>query len=316
MDATRAPAKSIEPAIDPAVELAELLEEVRRIDVLAKRLVTDVMAGGYSSAFRGGGLEFDGVREYVEGDARRLIDWNVTARMGRPFVKTYVDERELTVMFLLDLSASMDGGFSAWSARQAAARICGCLALTAVRNNDKVGFVAFSSGVDKFVKPAKGAGHALRIVRDCLALKAEQRNTDLVPALEFTAKAVRRHAVVFVVSDFLSDGWQDAITLCARRHDVVAVRLRTPELEPPAGGIMHLRDPESGAIHTVDWSSARARKAYLDATHAHDRRVEDQLRRAQVDRMDVAIPRERDPDAIARPILRFFRMRERRGAKR
>lgn len=299
-----------------SVELAELLEEVRRIDVLAKRLVTDVMAGGYSSAFRGGGLEFDGVREYVAGDARRLIDWNVTARVGRPFVKTYVDERELTVMFLLDLSASMHGGFAAWSARQAAARICGCLALTAVRNNDKVGLVAFSGGVDKFVRPAKGAGHALRIVRDCLALPGASDKTNLVPALEFTAKAVRRHAVVFVVSDFLTDGWQDAITLCARRHDVVAVRLLTPELEPPTGGIMRLRDPESGANHIVDWRSARARTTYRDAIRRQDEIVREQLRRAQVDRMDVAVPRERDPDAIARPILRFFRMREQRGAKR
>jgi uncharacterized protein (DUF58 family) len=326
MDATRAPA----PSVELAVELADLLEEVRRIDVLSKRLVTEMMAGGYSSAFRGGGLEFDGVREYVEGDARRLIDWNVTARMGRPFVKTYIDERELTVMFLLDLSASMQGGFSGWSARQAAARICGCLALTAVRNNDKVGLVAFSGGVDKFVKPAKGAGHALRIVRDCLALKGAratgrletgrqktgQQETNLVPALEFTAKAVRRHAVVFVVSDFLTDGWQDAITLCGRRHDVVAVRLRTPEMEPPRSGVMRVRDPESHAEHTVDWGNERVRTAYRAAISAEDLRIEDQLRRAQVDRMDVAIPRERDPDAIASPILRFFRMRAQRGAKR
>ena len=191
-----------------------------------------------------------------------------------------------------------------------------CLALTAVRNNDKVGLVAFSGGVDKFVRPAKGAGHALRIVRDCLALPGVESGTNLVPALEFTAKAVRRHAVVFVVSDFLTDGWQDALTLCGRRHDVVAVRVRTPELEPPRGGIMRVRDPESNSVHTVDWGSARARKMYRHATEAQDRRVEEQLRHAQVDRIDVAIPRERDPDAIARPILRFFRMRAQRGAKR
>ena len=125
-------------------ELSELLEEVRRIDVQAKRLVTEVMAGGYHSVFRGSGIEFDRVREHAEGDPRRAVDWNVTARMGRPFVKTYVDERELTVFFLLDLSASMDGGFSHWSARQTAARVCACLALAAVRNNDKVGLIGFS----------------------------------------------------------------------------------------------------------------------------------------------------------------------------
>ena len=142
---------------DREVELKELLAEVRRIDVLARRLVTDVMAGGYSSVFRGSGIEFDHVREYADGDAQRSVDWNVTARVGRPFVKTYVDERELTVLFLLDLSGSMGGGFGVLSARQIAARVCGCLALAAIRNNDKVGLIGFSDTVDRYVPPKKGA---------------------------------------------------------------------------------------------------------------------------------------------------------------
>ena len=298
------------------VELSELLAEVRRIDVLSKRLVTDVMAGHYSSVFRGSGIEFDRVREYVEGDPQRSVDWNVTARMGRPFVKTYVDEREMTVLFLLDLSASMTGGFSHWSARQAAARVCGCLALSATRNNDKVGLIGFSDSVDKYVHPRKGVGHALRIVRDCLALPGATTRTNLVPALRFASKVVRRHATVFVVSDFLVDGWSEALTLCARRHDVIAVRLLTPELAPPEAGLMRMHDPESGQETVIDWSDRRVRNAYSGRVAAWRSRTEDDLRRANVDLMDVPVPREHDKEMVARPILRFFRMREQRGAKR
>ncbi|MDH3591455.1 MAG: DUF58 domain-containing protein [Planctomycetota bacterium] len=302
--------------MDRDTELKELLEEVRRIEVLSRRLVTDIMAGGYSSAFRGSGIEFDTVREYVEGDAQRSIDWNVTARMGRPFVKTYVDERELTVLFLLDLSASMGGGFSHWSARQTAARVCGCLALSANRNNDKVGLIAFSDQVDKYVAPAKGTGHALRIVRDCLALPGHAETTDLTPALDFAARVVRRHAVVFVVSDFLATGWERALRACGRRHDVVAVRLLVPELTPPADGLMRIRDPETGRASVVDWSCPRTRLAYAARVAARSAAVEDAFRKAKVDRMDVPITRERQKDMVAGPILRFFRMREARGAKR
>lgn len=297
-------------------ELAELLAEVRRIDVLSRRLVTGVMAGGYSSAFRGAGIEFDEVREYEAGDDPRSVDWNVTARVGRPFVKKYVDERELTVLFLLDLSASMDGGFGAWSARQTAARVCGCLALTAIRNDDKVGLVAFSGGVDKYVPPKKGAPHVLRIVRDCLALPGGGPRTSPASALEFTARAVRRRAVVFLVSDFLSDGWKDALAMCARRHDVVAVRLLVPELTPPEVGMLRVRDPESGRATVVDWHHAGARAVYAGRVDAWRRRTADELRRADVDLMDVPVPRAPDMNAVAGPIMRFFRMREQRGAKR
>ena len=297
-------------------ELKELLAEVRRIDVLARRLVTDVMAGGYSSVFRGSGIEFDRVREYVDGDPQRAVDWNVTARVGRPFVKTYVDERELTVLFLLDLSDSMTGGFGTLSARQIAARVCGCLALAAIRNNDKVGLIGFSEAVDKWVPPEKGAGHALRIVRDCLALPGSSARTDLVPALEFAARVVRRRAILFVVSDFLADGWRKAMALCGRRHDVIAVRLLVPELAPPDAGMMRVRDPETGRETVVDWRSPRVREAYTLRTTAHRLRTEDELRRAGVDRVDVPIGRHHDMDTIARPLLAFFRMREVRGAKR
>ncbi len=298
-------------------ELTELLAEVRRIDVQASRLVTELMAGGYTSVFRGSGIEFDRVREYEEGDDPRRVDWNVTARVGRPFVKTYVDERELTVLFLFDLSASMGGGFGRWSARQMAARVCACLALSANRNDDRTGLVAFTGGVDRYVPPTKGVGHVLRIVRDCLALPGSGTRADLGAALEFTSRVARRRAIVFLVSDFLGEGgWQHALSLCARRHDVIAVRLLVPELAPQGAGLVRVRDPESGTETLVDWSSSRVREAYAKRVADWRTRTADDLRRANVDLMDVPVPRDPGKDAVARPILRFFRMREERGAKR
>ncbi len=301
---------------DRDAELRELLKEVRRIEVQSNRLVTDVMAGGYSSVFRGSGIEFDEVREYVEGDDPRSVDWNVTARVGRPYVKKYLDERKLTVMFLLDLSASMTGGFGVWSARQTAARLCACLALAAVRSNDKVGLIAFSRTIDKYVPAKKGVGHVLRIIRDCLALPGSSVRTEIAPAVEFAARVLRRRAILFVVTDFLESGFSAALTLCARRHDVVAVRLLTPELEPPDSGMMRVRDPESGREAVIDWRSPSVRAAYAERVAAWRAATEDELYRSKVDLMDVRVPRAPDGDAVARPILDFFRMREMRGAKR
>ena len=313
-------------------ELKELLEEVRRIEVQTRRLVVDVLAGGYGSVFRGKGIEFDEVREYVPGDDPRHVDWNVTARTARPHVKKYVDERERTVLFLLDCSGSMSAGFGAWSLRGTAARVCACLAFSAVRNDDKVGLAAFARGVEAYVPPAKGTAHALRIVRDCLALEARSAETDLEPPLEFAARVVRRGAVVFLVSDFLgargpacrgtppgpgpeTGGWIEALRRCARRHDLVAVRLLPPELEPLRAGLVRLRDPESGEVRVVDWGDGRVRAAYAEAAARARAEVDRALHRAGVDCMDVPVPRDPDPDALARPLLRFFHMRGRRRAK-
>jgi uncharacterized protein (DUF58 family) len=300
----------------PESDLKDLLDEVRRIDVLSRRLVTDVMAGSYHSVFRGAGLEFDRVREYEEGDDPRKVDWNVTARMGRPFVKTHVDEREQTVLFVLDLSTSMDAGLGRWSARQAAARVVACLALTAARNDDKVGLVAFDRHVVRFVPATKGLGHVLRIVRDALALPAATTGTDCAPALEYVSRVARRHAVVVLVSDFLSHGFEHALTLCARRHDVVAVRVTAAEFDAPPSGLVRVRDPETGRAAVVDFDSPAVRASYAQRVLAWRARTEAELRRAKVDLMDVRVPFDPDKNAIARPLLHFFRMRALRGAKR
>jgi len=302
---------------DRATDLSEILDEVRRIDVQSSRLVTDLVAGGYASVFRGSGVELEEVREYAEGDDPRSVDWNVTARVGRPFVKRYRDERDRTVLFLLDLSASMAGGFGPWSARQMAARVCACLALSAVRNHDKVGLVAFGRRVEKYVPAERGLAHALRVVRDCLAQPEDGAGTDLSPALELAAGVARRHAIVFLMSDFLAEGWGRALARCARRHDVIAVRLSAPELEPSAAEMLRARDPEDGGAATVvDERSARVRAAFAGRVAEWRARTAAELRRARVDLMDVPVPRARGRDVIARPILRFFRMREERGRKR
>jgi len=318
-------------------ELNELLDEVRRIEVQSRRLVSDVMAGGYASVFRGSGIEFEEVREYAEGDDPRAVDWNVTARMGRPFIKKYRDERDLTVWFLVDLSASMNTGVGVWSLRQMAARVCACLALAAVRSNDKVGMIAFSDRVEKHVPIGGGLPHALRIIRDCLALPAVGRGSDLAPALQHLGRVARRRSVVFVLSDFGASGWRRPLTLAGRRHDVTAVRLLAPEHVPPSFaeryprlgqggalwldraresrvGMVRLVDPETGRASVVDWGHRAARAEW-------ERRITDSyaattatLERAGVDVMDVPTPLTPDRDAVARPVVEFFRMRQARGA--
>lgn len=288
---------------------------MRRIQVRTNRLVTDVMAGGYNSVFRGSGIEFDEVREYSEGDDPRSVDWNVTARTGRPHVKKFVEERELTVLFLLDLSASMRAGFVRRSAREAAAEFCACLALSAIRNNDKVGLIAFSDRIERHVPPKKGIGHVLRIVRDCLALEPKHSGTSVAAALEFAGRVVRRKSILFLVSDF-QDGSPDVKTLAivSRRHDVIAARLLCPEMQrfasPAMRGLVRLRDLESGRETIADFSSARVRAAFVKGAADWRREVDDRLRRARVDVLDVPVEQP-----VVEPILQFFRKRESRAAR-
>lgn len=319
--------------------IADLLRDVRRIEVQSKRLVNGVMAGGYSSVFRGSGVEFDEVREYEEGDDPRTVDWNVTARVGRPYVKKFIDERELTVQFLVDRSLSMDGGFGYWSMRETAARVVACLALSAVRNNDLVSMIGFDSKVQSVAPPRKGVSHALRIVRDCLAQPSSAGGTgalggtggerdagsdasgsDLAPPLEMAAGMLRRRSVMFVISDYLvRPNFEDALRRAARTHDVIAVRLTAPESDPDALadlGLVRVRDPETGKAAVVDFGNAAVRAAHAERLKKARDEVDAALVGARVDRMEVPVPRERVKDAVARPILEFFRMRELRGEKR
>jgi uncharacterized protein (DUF58 family) len=306
----------VEAAAPSGPALAAILAEVRRVEVLGRRLAAGAIAGGYGSAFRGSGIEWDDVREYAEGDDPRSIDGSVTARMGRPFVRRHIEERERNMLFLLDLGESMEGGWGPWSARQVAVRVAAGLALAAARHHDRAGLLAFGRGVEARVPLRRGSRHVLRILRDGLVLPPVAGPTDPAAALDEAATRVRRHAIVFVLSDFLRGGWEEAMARCARRHDVIAVRLRVPESDLPPAGLLRVRDPSTGRELWIDSSSPRVRAALGAAAAAWRARTEEALRRAGADRIDVAVPRTRDPGAVAGPLARFFALRERRRARR
>jgi uncharacterized protein (DUF58 family) len=303
--------------VAPAETLAAVLAEVRHLELQPGRLVTDVLSGGFRSSFRGGGVEFSDVREYVEGDDPRIVDWNVTARLGRPFVKRFVEERERTIVFALDLSAGMAAGLGAWSSRQAAARLCACLSLMAIDNHDRVGFVAGDGarGVVRFVLPKKGAGHVLRIARDCVELSLGGGPGGIDRLLQQIAGRLRRRTVVFLCSDFAGDEPLRMLPLCARRHDVVAVRLLPHEVLRPPPALLAVRDPVHGTRRTVDFAAPTVRAAWQARVHAWRQQRDLEFGRAGVDCIDLELPAVADLDAIARPLLAFFRRRELRGGR-
>ena len=299
----------------------EMLRQVRRIEVRTDRMVTDVMAGGYTSVFRGAGIEFDEVREFAPGDEIRSVDWNVTARTGKPYVKKVMEERELTVMLVLDVSASTVFGTQpvarpdaerARSVRETAAIVCGCFAFAAARNNDKAGMITFTDRIERYVPAKKGRRHVLRLIREAYAQEHEGGGTDLGQALDYAGRIQRRRAVVFVIGDFFGPVPERQLKVLARRHDVIAVRIRDPHSETlPAAGLLHLRDPETGVTVAVDTSSKRVRTAIAARVQQERQQLQDVCRRAGVDLLDVPTR-----GSVSDPIVRFFRMRERRGSRR
>lgn len=288
----------------------ELLREVRRIHIATGHRVNEVMAGEYKSLFKGRGMEFEEVREYVPGDDVRAIDWNVTARMQRPFVKEFREERELVVMILVDISASGDFGTKGTTKNQMAARLAATLAFAAVRNNDKVGLILFSDRIERFVPPKKGRGHVWRVIQEILDCERRGSGTDLAEALSFLSRVVRRKAVVFLVSDFLETE-QDLATplrLVNRRHDLVVFRIADPrERSMPDVGFLALEDAETGQVEWMDTSSADVRRRYEQQAEQRERELSSRLRKLGVD----LVPLSTD-EGVAGPLTRYFRQRERR----
>jgi uncharacterized protein (DUF58 family) len=284
----------------------EVTREVRRIEITTRHLVRDIVAGEYSSAFRGRGVEFAEVREYQPGDDVRTIDWNVTARLGSAYVKRYLEERELTVMFVVDLSAS--GGFGSLRRTKGdlATEVCAVLALAAARNNDRVGSMLFTDRVEHHIEPAKGRRHTLRVISDLLAFEPAGAGTDLGAALAEVEPTLRRRAVIFILSDFLSPDYDTTIARLARRHDVVALHLVDPrERALPDAGIVTLYDQESGEWLRVDTSDPRVREHFHRRAHEFDRSLERRLRERGVDLL-----RLETGESYAEPLLTFFRRRE------
>lgn len=241
----------------PAALSPEVLRHVRRIEITARRLVSDLFAGSYSSTFKGRGMEFAEVREYFPGDDVRSIDWNVTARLGHPFVKKFIEERELTVMFLVDVSGSLGFGSRGQFKSERAAEITALLALSALRNNDKAGLMLFSDRVEKYVPPRKSRGHVLRLVREVLSHAPQGRGTSIKTALDTLSRVQRRRAVVFLISDFMDAGYERALRIARGRHDVIAVPLRDPwENRWPAGVRLLVEDAETGRPVSVPAAAA------------------------------------------------------------
>ena len=286
----------------------EVLKKVRRIEISTRGLVNDVFSGQYQSVFKGRGMDFSEVREYQIGDDIRTIDWNVTARTGQPFVKTFQEERELTVMLVVDASASGEFGTAQRMKGEIAVEICALLAFSAIKNNDKVGLIIFSDQLEKYVPPRKGRKHVLRVVRELLYHKPENRGTDVGVALEHLNRVVKRHSVVFLVSDFLATNYERSLRVANRRHDVVAIRVfDNREKEMPNLGIAEFEDRETGERFLVDTSSSDFSDTYRELTSRADNEREQTFKSMGVDFIQIWADRPYDV-----PLMKFFKERARR----
>ncbi|MCX5753023.1 MAG: DUF58 domain-containing protein [Candidatus Krumholzibacteria bacterium] len=287
---------------------SELARKIRILQITTRKVVNDVLAGEYTSVFKGRGMEFDEVREYMPGDDVRTIDWNVTARMDRPYVKRFVEERELTVFFLVDLSASGAFGSVKKLKNEIAAEFCALLSFSAVKNNDKVGLIVFTDRVELYVPPKKGTTHVLRLIRELLNFKPKAAKTDIGGTLDYFGKVAKKRAVVFLVSDFQSEGFEKAMRIIAKRHDLVAVPVTDPrEVRLPNVGLIELEDAETGEMVLVYTSSAAVRKQYERLGRERSERFRELFASMGVDRIEVAT----DRDYVSR-LVQFFRARERR----
>jgi len=287
----------------------ELLNSIRRIEIRARRLLNSAFVGEYHSVFKGQGMEFADVREYVPGDDIRSIDWSVTARLNQPFVKQFVEERELTVILIVDVSASGAFGSGGRSKLELATELAALLAFSAIRNNDKVGLLAFSDRVESYLPPRKGRQHALRLIRDLVFVKPQGRGTDISTALAFLGRVQKRHAVVFLISDFYAKNFSSTLRVSGRRHDIAALAITDPaELELPVRGLIRLEDAETGQEVVVDAGSHKVREAYhrlaLEAQAARDH----VLSHVNVDTVQV-----RTDEPYIKPLYKFFQRRARRN---
>jgi len=286
----------------------ELAKKIRVLQITTRKVVNDVLAGEYGSVFRGRGMEFDEVREYMPGDEIRTIDWNVTARTGTPFVKRFVEERELTVMFVVDLSASGEFGSVSKLKNEVAAEFCSLLAFSAVKNNDKVGLIVFTDQIEMYIPPKKGTQHVLRVIRELLNFKPRQASTDIEGALDFLGKVTKKRSVVFLVSDFQAEGFEKPMRVIGKRHDLVAVTVVDPrEVSLPNVGLVELEDAETGEIVLIDTGSAGIRKRYERLGREQSDHFRELFSSMGVDQIEVMTDRDYVPN-----LVRFFRMRERR----
>jgi uncharacterized protein (DUF58 family) len=286
----------------------ELIKKIKQIQIYTSRMVNASFAGQYESVFKGRGMEFDGVREYTPGDDVRTIDWNVTARTGRPYIKRFVEERELTVVFAVDLSASGDFGTVSKAKNELAAEFCAVLAFAAAKNNDKVGLLIFTDEIELYIPPKKGISHMLRLIRELLHFKMSRRKTNIRQALDYVAKVIRKRATVFLVSDFIETDFKKPLSLLNKRHDVIAVSVRDrAEIALPNIGLIEFTDAETGEVILVDTSSRQFRNRYGDMCVERFDELQDMLRTVNVDCISISTDKPYIQD-----LIRFFHMRHRR----
>ena len=286
----------------------EILKKVRRIEISTRGLVNDVLSGEYHSVFKGRGMEFSEVREYQIGDDIRTIDWNVTARHGHPYVKVFEEERELTVMLMVDASSSGEFGSYQQMKGEIAVEICALLAFSAIKNNDKVGLIIFTDKIEKFVPPRKGKSHVLRVLRELLYFKPEDQKTDIGLAMEYFSQVIHRRSVVFLISDFISEGFEQPLRIASQKHDIIAIHMIDPrEIELPPLGYIELEDAETGEQILLDTNDRQIRGLFAEqAVQA----MGDQDRLFKSMNMDSI--RIRTDQSYIEPLIRFFRMRAKR----
>ena len=285
------------------METSELLKKVRRIEIKTRGLSRNIFAGQYHSAFKGRGMAFSEVREYQYGDDIRDIDWNVTARYVRPYVKVFEEERELTVMLLIDVSGSRDFGSVNVMKKEVITVIAATLAFSAIQNNDKIGVVFFSDKIEKFIPPQKGKKHILYVIRELIDFQPDKKQTNIAQALKYLTNAIKKRCTAFLISDFIDkDGFKDALTIANRKHDVVAIQVYDRrETELPAVGLMKIKDAETGQERWIDRSSARVRAAYKEWWDRRQAAMSDSFKKCRVDSVSV-----RTEDDYVKALIALF----------
>ncbi len=288
----------------------QLLKKVKLIEISTRNVVNEVFSGEYHSVFKGRGMEFSEVREYQPGDDVRAIDWNVSARMGHPYVKMFEEERELTVMLLVDVSSSGNFGTAQQLKREVAAELSAVLAFSAIKNNDKVGLLIFSDQIEKFIPPRKGKKHVLRVIREILFYKPRESKTDINVALEYLSRVIKRRSTVFLISDFLSEGHEKALQMANKKHDMIAISITDPrEISLPDVGMLDLEDAETGETLLVDTGNSALRREFLEQNLTRNQERDKFFKSIGVDHINILTDR-----SYVEPITRFFKLRARRLA--
>jgi uncharacterized protein (DUF58 family) len=289
----------------------EILKKVRRIEIISKKSSQEIFAGEYHSAFKGRGMEFSEVREYVEGDDIRFIDWNVSSRMGRLYVKQFVEERELTVILAIDLSASLNFFSKSKSKKEIAAEISAIIAFTASLNNDKVGLLIFTDQVERFIPPKKGRTHILRIIREILNFKPKNKGTSIDNGLVYLNKVIKKKAILFLLSDFIDQDFQLSLKIASQKHDLIAIKISDRrEIKLPEAGIFILKDQETGEEFFVDFASKKTRTSFIDDLRENENQLLETFKKYGVD--SITIDSEKDYE---KPLFDFFMERRKKFAR-